>query len=62
MHLAMLRLNDMPRLVHTDMGTAGARAFGFEHLLLTLEESTKNTAYIVSAVQPSNILVLTILN
>lgn len=43
----MMRLN---RLVQTDMGNAGARAFGLEQAPLTLEASSKNTAYIVSLV------------
>jgi hypothetical protein len=41
---------DGNRLVQTDMGNAGARAFGLDKATLTLEESSKNTAYIVSAV------------
>lgn len=35
-------------LVQTDMGNMGARAFGMEKALLTLEDSSKNTAHIVS--------------
>lgn len=40
----------MASLVQTDMGNAGARAFGLEKAILTLEESSKNTAYIVGLV------------
>jgi hypothetical protein len=35
-------------LVQTDMGNMGARAFGMEKAPLTLEDSSKNTAHIVS--------------
>lgn len=38
------------RLVQTDMGNLGARAFGLEKAPLTLEESSENTAHIVSTV------------
>ncbi|RYP93104.1 hypothetical protein DL770_000761 [Monosporascus sp. CRB-9-2] len=36
-----------PGLVQTDMGNMGARAAGMEKAPLTLEESSKNTAFIV---------------
>ncbi|KAK9381361.1 NAD(P)-binding protein [Kockiozyma suomiensis] len=36
-----------PGLVQTDMGNAGARAFGLDKATLTLEESSNNTAYII---------------
>ncbi|KAF4625312.1 hypothetical protein G7Y89_g12861 [Cudoniella acicularis] len=36
-----------PGLVQTDMGNMGARAFGLDKADLTLEESSKNTAYII---------------
>lgn len=36
------------RLVQTDMGNQGARAFGLEKADLTIEESSRNTAHIVS--------------
>ncbi|KAK7744647.1 hypothetical protein SLS53_003534 [Cytospora paraplurivora] len=36
-----------PGLVQTEMGNAGARAFGLDKATLTLEESSKNTAYII---------------
>lgn len=37
----------LSRLVQTDMGNQGARAFGLDEAPLTLEESSRNTAYIV---------------
>ncbi|KAF2494428.1 putative NADPH-dependent 1-acyl dihydroxyacetone phosphate reductase [Lophium mytilinum] len=36
-----------PGLVQTDMGNAGARAFGLDKATLTLEESSRNTAHII---------------
>ncbi|KAF2802283.1 putative short chain-type dehydrogenase, partial [Mytilinidion resinicola] len=36
-----------PGLVQTDMGNAGAQAFGLDKATLTLEESSKNTAHII---------------
>lgn len=37
-----------PGLVQTDLGNDGARAFGLEKAPITLEDSSRNTAYIVS--------------
>jgi norsolorinic acid ketoreductase len=37
-----------PGLVQTDMGNAGAKAFGLEEAPLSLEDSSRNTAHIVS--------------
>ncbi|XP_044717071.1 short chain dehydrogenase domain-containing protein [Hirsutella rhossiliensis] len=37
-----------PGLVQTDMGNAGARVFGLEKATRTLEDSSRNTAHIVS--------------
>ncbi|KAI1385915.1 aflatoxin biosynthesis ketoreductase-like protein nor-1 [Hypoxylon trugodes] len=36
-----------PGLVQTELGNAGARAFGLEKAPVTLEESSKNTAFII---------------
>ncbi|KAI1846990.1 hypothetical protein JX265_006813 [Neoarthrinium moseri] len=45
-----------PGRVQTDMGNMAARAFGFEKAPVTLEQSSKNTAYIMSRRLKLNIL------